>query len=314
MQSGQMAPMTSPSSRLMASAVVPIIVGMRTLTLSLLATAAVAALAPAMAGAATSSNGTYYGASTGQVPQTGPLQVLTATVRDGRIASASYYAQPFVGYGQVTSPLVGVPAQTTFTSVRINHNGSFTLPLPTVTQNGLPSYSCVSGKLKRAVMTLAGSGYVGNGLQAACSSASFYGIGFTARKATLSIPNGTYTGTSTTQQGQDPDGPTGPPSGPVGSVALQVLRGDIVSGTGSFTPVNPTNGATETGQPPVAVTYAAAQVSNRTGLFTLPSTPAGYDLCGAFVRGGTVAALVACQQASYLPATLALIPKRTPPA
>jgi hypothetical protein len=45
--------------------------------------------------------------------------------------------------------------------------------------------------------------------------------------------------------------------------------------------------------------------SQTTGLFSVASTPPGYDLCGQFVSGARQGAvgLVACQQASYLLAT-----------
>lgn len=47
---------------------------------------------------------------------------------------------------------------------------------------------------------------------------------------------------------------------------------------------------------------ANGTINKTTGLFSLASTPAGYDVCGGFLPSGAVLGLVACKQDNYLPA------------
>jgi hypothetical protein len=133
------------------------------------------------------------------------------------------------------------------------------------------------------------------------------GLSFDAFPTKVKVPSGTWSGTSSGTQPVDSDGPHGPVSGAVGAITLQVSGGAITGGTGSFAPVDPTSGV-PTGGPAVSVTYGAGGFRRTSGFFSLPSTPAGYDLCGAVGAGnsGSILGLVACQQSPYLPSSFAL--------
>jgi hypothetical protein len=278
----------------------------KTLTFAALALVVLCA-APAVAAVRKPVNGTYAAVSTGTSQSGGPLQLVTLTVSRGVVSSASWFTQPFVGYGSVSSPTVGAPTTTTFGRTRISRTGKFTLPIP-LTAGGATAGGCLTGVISGRKVTLNGYGTQNGTGSSSCSITSFYGIQMRASGPLSPSPpaNGTYTGTSTQQQGVDPDGPFGPPSGPVGTVSLTVFQGAIASGTGSFTPVNPTTGATVAGAPAVAVTYGTGSIDPFTGLFSVASTPSGYDLCGGFTASGVASALVSCRQSSYLPAALQL--------
>jgi hypothetical protein len=252
------------------------------------------------------SNAQYVYVTQGNINPVGqPAISFNAQVRNNVITSATYWQQPWTAAVGVTWTVPGVPATTTFGRTRISRRGTFTLGKVTSTngQGSPASGVCLSGKVTKKGLSMV-----------ACAGLSDSNGGpvFLAFKQATNISAAQYTGSSSSVQAVDPDGPSGPQMGAVGTISLNVSGPGgsgttVTGGTGTFAPVDPTTGRS-TGGPPVTVSYGTGTISTPTGLFSVPSTPAGYDLCGQFVSGAGQGALglVACQQSSYLPATFAL--------
>jgi hypothetical protein len=262
------------------------------------------ACAPAPAIAASRAavpNGTYNYVTSGSPSAPGqPAYVFTATVRDNVIASSRLWQQSWTAAVGVVWTLPGTPQVTTFSRTRISRRGSFQLGrVSGAGGEGSPASGvCLTGKAVHKALHMRSC----NAL-----TRSNGGLLFDAFPTKVKVPSGTWSGTSSGTQAVDPDGPHGPATGAVGTITLQVSGGAITGGTGSFAPVDPTTGV-PTGGPAVSVTYGAGGFSRTSGFFSLPSTPAGYDLCGAVGAGnsGSILGLVACQQSTYLPSSFAL--------
>jgi hypothetical protein len=272
---------------------------------TLLATAGLAPPALAARKAFKPSNGQYAYVTQGNSPPGSPAISFNAQVRNNVITAATYGQQPWTAAVGVTWTVPGMPATTTFGRTRISRRGTFTLGKVTASngQGSPASGVCLSGKTTKKGLSMS-----------ACAGLSDFNGGpvFLAAKRATNIPTGQYTGNSSSVQAVDPDGPYGPQMGAVGSITLNATgpggQATSVSGTGTFAPIDPNTGQA-TGGPPVTVSYASWTIASQTtGLFSVASTPPGYDLCGQFVSGAGQGAvgLVACQQSSYLPATFVL--------
>jgi hypothetical protein len=153
---------------------------------------------------------------------------------------------------------------------------------------------------------------------------------FSAKRGPLPDADGiTYTGTSSATP-RDPaqaNSPFTPWTGPEGSINLSVSGGTI-TGTGTFAPVDPDTGI-PTGGAPVNVTYGPVSfgaqggsiasgggASLTTGFIALPSTPAGYSVCGALALNGTINGTVNCTPTppnfQYVAAQFTLTPSSPP--
>lgn len=256
---------------------------------------AVAAVRPAVP------NGTYNAVASGTASAPGqPAYVFTATVRGNLIASAILWQQSWTAAAGVVWTLPGAPEATLLGRARISRRGIFQLGRVSGAggQGSPASGVCLTGKAVHKALHLRSCNALTD---------SNGGLTFDAFPTKVKVPSGTWSGTSSGTQAVDPDGPHGPTTGPVGTITLQVSGGAITGGTGSFAPVDPTTGI-PTGGPAVSVDYAAGRVNRTSGFFSLPSAPAGYDLCGAFggANSGSIQGLVACQQSTYLPASFAL--------
>jgi len=256
---------------------------------------AVAAVRPAVP------NGTYNAVASGIASAPGqPAYVFTATVRGNLIASAILWQQSWTAAAGVVWTLPGAPEATLLGRARISRRGTFQLGRVSGAggQGSPASGVCLTGKAVHKALHLRSCNALTD---------SNGGLTFDAFPTKVKVPSGTWSGTSSGTQAVDPDGPHGPTTGPVGTITFQVSGGAITGGTGSFAPVDPTTGI-PTGGPAVSVDYAAGRVNRTSGFFSLPSAPAGYDLCGAFggANSGSIQGLVACQQSTYLPASFAL--------
>src|SRR3954451_10188666 len=248
---------------------------------AVLSLAALVALALAVApasGAATLPpnsvpNGTYYGFSWAF------NSVFVATVRNNAISGGSFYTQQFSGNDIVPGTSIDIFGNFGGQSGNspgypIAGNGSWSVqsflppeapPVPTV---------CGSTKFQTKLVVSWNCGgpkgtMVGNPM-------------FSAQLTqTPGVADGTYNGQ--VQTSPVPGNPNAPWTGTEGNLTLTVQNG-TVSGTALLAPVDPQTGLI-TATPSVNVPYAPSDVGP-SGIFSLTSTPAGYELSGGFLPAG----------------------------
>ena len=267
-----------------------------------------AALAPAGPASAQSNsvpNGAYYGV---YFPTT---TIVAMAVRNNNIGATTIFTQNFNYPFTSGLPQSFFPGVTNLTLTnpggagKISRSGSWVLPNDSFGDFFQPD---LCGQTRKGYM-VASMTCSPNGITPGTNAM------FSLRPTTLSIASGTYTGSvnSTPRDPASGSNPSTPWTGTTGSVTLNV-GGGTISGSASLSPVNPQTGFPEAG-PPVNVTYAPVSLSNSasvpttggastaTGLFNLPSSPAGYSLCGGFLTNGLVIGVSPCGTQNVGPET-----------
>lgn len=219
-------------------------------------------------------NGTYYGFSWAF------NSVFVATVKNNFIYGGAFYTQLFSGNNIVPGTIIdtfgnfGGQFGPGSAGYPIGNNGAWAVEADI--PPGEPTVPTVCGSTKfQAKLVVSWN----------CTGPKGAMVGnpmFSAQTTkTPDVASGTYTGQ--VQTSPVPGSPNAPWTGTEGNLTL-IEQNGAVSATALLAPVDPQTGLI-TAPPSVNVTYGPTPVGS-SGIFTLTSNPAGYDLVGGFLPPG----------------------------